>query len=424
MTTPSKTEAKQENPPASPAASTDPAPSSEDARRVIQDVITPTPVASSDTLNRAWNCRVFFKLEMLTTTGSFKERGALYKLNSLSSEERERGVVAASAGNHAQALAFHAARMNIPCTIVMPEAAPLIKVRNTTAHGANVILHGNDYDEARAHAYELSESDGQVYVSGFDDPWIIAGQGTIALELLEQVPDFDCVVVPVGGGGLIAGIASVIKKHRPQTRIIGVQASQVPSARAAIQAGHPVEIPAGSTIADGIAVRKVGKLCFDAIEKHVDQIVEVDEPEIAQAVLLMLEQEKAVVEGAGAVGVAALMSGKISGIEGNTVVIILSGGNIDVNRLSRIIDKGLVNDGRLARLRVDVPDRPGELARILAAVAELRANIIEVQHHRAFAEGPVGSTAIELTIETRGRDHLNEILKSLQSQHVELEKLA
>lgn len=397
--------------------------SAEDALRVIRDIIPQTPVATSDTLNREWNCHVVFKLEMLMTTGSFKERGALYKLLSLTDEERQRGVVAASAGNHAQALAFHAARLNIPCTIVMPENAPLIKVRNTAAQGARVILQGSDYDESRACASELSHTDGQTYVSGFDDPWIMAGQGTIALELLEQCAKLDCVIVPVGGGGLIGGIAEVIKTHAPDVRVIGVQAAVVPSAVAALKAGHPISIEGGSTIADGIAVREIGKLCYDNISRYVDEIVEVTESEIARAVLLMLEQEKAVVEGAGAVGVAALMSGKISGLEGKKVAVILSGGNIDVNRLSRIIDKGLVKDGRLARLRVDVPDRPGELARILACVAECRANILEVEHHRAFTDGPVGSTQIELTLETRGKEHLTEILRALDQTGVDLEKL-
>lgn len=398
-------------------------PSSEDAHRVIQSVIAPTPVASSEALNKLWNCQVHFKLEMLNATGSFKERGALYKLNSLLPGVRERGVVAASAGNHAQALAYHAKRLDIPCTIVMPEAAPLIKVRNTAAHGARVILHGADYDEARAHAYELSRTEGQTYISGFDDPWIIAGQGTIGLELLEQCPPLDCVVVPVGGGGLIAGIAKVIKTKNPATQVVGVQAKAVPSACAARQAGEPVEIAGGNTIADGIAVRKLGKLCFELMERHVDRIVEVGETEIAQAVLLMLEQEKTVVEGAGAVGVAALNAGLLGDLAGKNVAVILSGGNIDVNRLSRIIDKGLVKDGRLARLRVDVPDRPGELARILNQVAEARANILEVEHHRAFADTPVGYTQIVLTLETRGAGHLEEILELLETMNISLERL-
>lgn len=399
-------------------------PTADDAHRVIGGRIPPTPVATSSTLNRLWGCQIFFKMEMLMTTGSFKERGALYKLESLSQEERQRGVIAASAGNHAQALAYHSAELGIPCSIVMPVHAPLIKVRNTAAHGAKVILHGNDYDDARSHAYNLSEEHGHTYVSGFDDPWIIAGQGTVGLELLEQCPPLDVVIVPVGGGGLIAGIASVMKARSLQTRIIGVQTKVVPSVQVAMEAGKPVAAPAGSTIADGIAVRKLGQLCFEVIRNQVDEVIQVSESEIAQAVLLMLEQEKAVVEGAGAVGVAALMTGRVADLAGKNVAVVLSGGNIDVNRLSRIIDKGLVKDGRLARFRVDVPDRPGELSRILGEVATLGGNILEVQHHRAFAEGPVGYTQIDLTLETRGREHLDEILDALERLNVALEKLA
>ncbi len=390
-------------------------PSSADAQRVFEGHLSPTPVATSQSLNRAWGCTVWLKLEMLHTTGSFKERGALYKLNSLTPEQREKGVVAASAGNHAQALAFHAAVLKIPCTIVMPTTAPLIKVRNTASHGARVILEGCDYHDAMLHACTLRDSEGQTYISGFDDPWIMAGQGTIGLELLEQCPRLDYVIVPLGGGGLIAGIATAIKERAPHVKIIGVQTTAIPSARAALEAGTPVEVPAASTLADGIAVRKVGKLCLDVIREHVDQIVEVGENAIAQAVLLMLEQEKAVVEGAGAVGVAALQLGLIDGLAGKNVAVVLSGGNIDVNRLSRIIDKGLVENGRLVRLRLLIPDVPGELAKILDCVASCRANIMEVQHQRAFANAPVGRTGVELTLETRGKDHLEEILSCLQS---------
>lgn len=403
---------------------TEQAPSSTDAQRVFEGHLTPTPVATSQTLNRAWGCNVWFKLEMLHTTGSFKERGALYKLSSLTPEERKKGVVAASAGNHAQALAFHAGAMGIPCTIVMPTTAPLIKVRNTTGHGARVILEGRDYDEALAHACTLRDEEGQTYISGFDDPWIMAGQGTIGLELLDQCENLDCVVVPVGGGGLIAGIASAIKQRAPHVRIIGVQTTAIPSAQAALDAGKPVQLPAASTIADGIAVRKVGKLCFDVIKQHVEKIVLVDESPISQAVLLMLEQEKAVVEGAGAVGVAALQLGLIDGLAGKNVAVVLSGGNIDVNRLSRIIDKGLVEDGRLVRLRLQVPDVPGELSHILECVASCRANIMEIQHQRAFANAPVGRTSIELTLETRGKDHLAEILNCLKEISVGVETLS
>lgn len=403
-----------------PLTSPDCAPSSADARRIFEGHLSATPVATSQTLNAVWGCEAWFKLEMLHTTGSFKERGALYKLSSLTPEERAKGVVAASAGNHAQALAFHAGAMGIPCTIVMPTTAPLIKVRNTSSHGARVILEGRDYDEALAHACALRDSEGQTYISGFDDPWIMAGQGTIGLELLEQCPGLDCVIVPVGGGGLIAGIAAAIKERAPHVRIIGVQTTAIASAAAALKAGEPVEVAAASTIADGIAVRQVGRLCLDVIREHVECIIDVGENAIAQAVLLMLEQEKAVVEGAGAVGVAALQLGLIDGLKGKNVAVVLSGGNIDVNRLSRIIEKGLVEDGRLVRLRLQIPDVPGELARILNCIASCRANIMEVQHQRAFADAPVGRTAVELTLETRGREHMTEILGCLKANTPEV----
>lgn len=398
-------------------------PSIQHARQIIRPAIAPTPVATSETLNKQWGFHVWLKLEMLHTTGSFKERGAYYKLTSLSEDERDRGVIAASAGNHAQALAYHANRLSVPCTIVMPEGAPLIKVRNTTAHGARVILHGRDYDESLAHARELAETEGQTFVHGFDDPWIIAGQGTAGLELLEQCPALDCVIVPVGGGGLIAGIAQAVKEHSPGVRVIGVQSKAVPSVRGALEAGQPHKVASASTIADGIAVREVGGLCLDAIRKYVDDVVEVGESAIAQAILLMLEQEKAVVEGAGAVGVAAIRSGLIEGLEGKNVAVVLSGGNIDVNRLSRIIEKGLVKDGRLVRLRVQVPDVPGQLAEILSRVARQRGNIMEVQHQRAFADTEIGQTDIELTLETRGRQHLADIIEDLRDCCLLVEKL-
>lgn len=406
--------------------STAPTPSIADAANVISGVIPPTPVATSETLNRNWGFKAWFKLEMLQTTGSFKERGALYKLTSLTQQEREKGVVAASAGNHAQALAHHAGRLGIPCTIVMPEIAPLIKVRNTAGHGATVVLQGKGYDEALAHARELANSSAQTFVHGFDDPWIIAGQGTIGLELLEQCPHLDAVVVPIGGGGLIAGIATAIKEKAPHVKVIGVQCKAFPSVRAALDNGQPVKVSSTSstsTIADGIAVRKLGNLCFDVIRDKVDDIVEVGESDIAQAVLLMLEQEKTVVEGAGAVGVAALQTGAIKGLTGKNVAVVLSGGNIDVNRLSRIIDKGLVKDGRLIRLRLTVPDVPGELARILERVAHCRANILDVEHHRAFSDATVGFTSIVLTLETRGTDHVADILDVFKSAETGVDRI-
>jgi threonine dehydratase len=383
------------------------------AQARISTHIAPTPMASSDALCRSWGCNVHFKLEMLHTTGSFKERGARNKLLTLTDEQKRCGVIAASAGNHAQALAHHANLLGIACTIVMPLNAPLIKVRNTRESGAEVILEGGTYDEALAHSRELATERGLTFVHGFDDEAIIAGQGTAGLEILEQCPDVDCVIVPVGGGGLLGGVAVALKESRPAIRVIGVQSTAVPSMQAALDKGEPITVTGEPTIADGIAVRRVGGLCLEIARKYMDELLTVADAEMARAVLLMLEREKAVVEPAGAVGVAALMTGRINGTENKNVVVILSGGNIDVNRLSRIIDKGLVHDGRLVRLRVQVPDIPGQLALILDMVAGERANILEVQHERAFSSAAVGETAIDLTIETRGEDHIRCLLDAL-----------
>jgi threonine dehydratase len=357
-------------------------------------------------------------MEMLHTTGSFKERGALNKLLSLSAEERSRGVIAASAGNHAQAVAFHARRLNIPATIIMPENAPLIKVKNTESFGAETVLYGACYDDALAHAKELADESGFTMIHGFDDMDIMAGQGTIGLELLDQIPDLGCVIIPIGGGGLISGIAAVIKTVRPKVRIIGVQSANCPSMIDALAADHPFRIDATPTIADGIAVRQVGAQCLEIVEDCVDEMVTVSEDAIAQAVLVLLEDEKIVAEGAGAVGVAALQQGQITGLEGARVALVLSGGNIDVNRLSRIIDKGLVKDGRLALVRVQVQDVPGELARLLEEVAKARVNILEIEHHRAFSNLQIGVTLIDLILECRGHEQVRELMESLKAHGV------
>jgi threonine dehydratase len=388
------------------------------ARERIAPYLKETPIASSDSLNDAWKCSAFFKMDMLHTTGSFKERGALNKLLSLSKEDRGRGIAAASAGNHAQAVAFHARRLNIPATIVMPENAPLIKVKNTESFGAKTVLFGACYDDALEHAKQLAEEKDLILIHGFDDLEIMAGQGTIGLELLDQFSGLDCVIVPVGGGGLVSGIAAVIKTVRPAVRIIGVQSANCPSMIDAVAAKKAFRVDATPTIADGIAVRKVGGMCLDIVEQCVDELVTVTEDAIAQAVLVLLEDEKIVAEGAGAVGVAALQQNAISGLDGARVALVLSGGNIDVNRLSRIIDKGLVKDGRLALVRVQVPDVPGELARLLQEVAQARANILEIEHHRAFSNLQVGVTLIDLILECRGHEHVKELMDLLHQHGV------
>ncbi|MGH7403897.1 MAG: threonine ammonia-lyase, partial [Candidatus Rokuibacteriota bacterium] len=366
------------------------------ARERLAGTIYETPCPYSETLSALTGARVFVKLENLQMTGSFKERGAANLLLQLSSDERRRGVVAASAGNHGLAVAFHAARLGVFAVIVMPEWAPLAKVTAARRHGAEVLLHGDNFDEAYARAREIEAARHLVFVHPFDDPRVIAGQGTIGLELVAQVPGLDAVLVPVGGGGLVSGVALAVKAQRPAVEVIGVQTQEVPAMTSALTAGTRVTVPAATTIADGIAVRRVGEHTFQLARRHVDRLVTVTEEEIANAILLLLEIEKTVVEGAGAVPLAALANRRVA-LEGRTVALIVSGGNIDVNVIARVIERGLVKDGRLVRLRVRLRDRPGALARLTALVAEARANVLRIEHDRAFSRAPVGDSEVELT---------------------------
>lgn len=382
------------------------------ARGRLAGSIYETPCPYSETLSALTGARVFVKLENLQMTGSFKERGAANLLLQLSPDERRRGVVAASAGNHGLAVAFHAARLGVSAVIVMPEWAPLAKVTAARRRGAEVVLHGDNFDEAYARAREIEAARDLVFVHPFDDPRVIAGQGTIGLELLEQVPGLDAVLVPVGGGGLLGGVALAVKTERPAVQVIGVQAQEVPGMASALAAGTRVTVPAATTIADGIAVRRVGEHTFDLARRHADRVVTVAEEEIANAILLLLEIEKTVVEGAGAVPLAALANRRVA-LEGRTVALVVSGGNIDVNVIARIIERGLVKDGRLVRLRVRLRDRPGALARLTALVAEARANVLRIEHDRAFSRAPVGDTEVELTLETSGPPQIEAIKRHL-----------
>ena len=383
----------------------------EAARARLRGAVHETPCAYSENLSALTATRCYLKLENLQLTGSFKERGAANRLLQLSPDERRRGVVTASAGNHGLALAFHAARLGIPATIVMPEWAPLIKVTSARRRGADVILHGDNFEEARARAAELSTTRGLVMVPPFEDDAVIAGQGTLGLEVLEQCSELDVIIVPVGGGGLIAGVSLAVKSRRPEVRVIGVQSAVLPAMRRALDEGQRVEVAAAATIADGIAVRAVGERTLEVARKHVDDVVTVSEEEIANAILVLLELEKTVVEGAGATPLAALLNRPLD-LAGATVALVLSGGNIDVTMLARIIERGLVKDGRLVRLDVLVLDRPGALARLSQVIAEARANIVHIEHDRAFARlAAIGETEVELTLETTGRDHI-EALKA------------
>jgi threonine dehydratase len=376
-----------------------------------------TPLSESAALSRLTGCQVFLKLENLQFTGSFKERGAASRLLGLTADERARGVITASAGNHAQAVALHASRLGVNATVVMPEATPLVKVRATEGFGASVVLHGQGYDAAAERAGELAKETGAVYVHPFDDWDVMAGQGTVGLELLEQLPDMDAIVVPVGGGGLIAGIAAAVRPTRPDLRLIGVESGTFPGMRRALEAEAPqsmppAALPGGKTIADGIAVRRVGQLTRQVVRAFVDEVVLVDEEEIAEAILLLLERERTVAEGAGAVGLAALIHRDL-GLAGKRVVVVVSGGNIDVNLMARVIQRGLVKSGRLCRFWITAPDIAGTLHGITGAVASARANIVSIEHDRAFADLELGQTRVEVVIETNGPEHVAAVERAL-----------
>jgi threonine dehydratase len=388
------------------------------ARERIRDAVVLTPLVRATGLEDQLIAALHIKLESLQRTGSFKDRGALNRLLDLSAEEKTRGVVTASAGNHAQAVAYHGARLGIPVEVVMPEHTPLIKVANTRRFGAGVRFHGATLSESMVEAHRIEKEERRVLVHAYDDERVIAGQGTIGLELLEQLPDVKIVVVPIGGGGLISGIAVAMKEQRPEVRIVGVEASAAASALASRRAGRIVAIESADTIADGIAVKRPGDLTFPLIERYVDDIVAVDEVEIAGAVHMLLERQKLLAEGAGAVALAALTTGRIAVHRGESVVAILSGGNIDLNLAGRIVDRGLVGDGRLARLAVTVPDRPGSLAMLTRLVAEAGANVLEVVHGRAFADISVRDVEIVMLLETRGTEHTNAIMKVLDDHGV------
>ncbi|MBI1846328.1 MAG: threonine ammonia-lyase [Candidatus Rokubacteria bacterium] len=394
----------------------------EAARARLRGAIHQTPCAYSETLSELTGTRCWVKLENLQMTGSFKERGAANRLLQLSAEERRRGVAAASAGNHGLAVAFHAARLGVPSVIVMPEWAPLIKVASARHHGAEVILAGANYDEAYERACATAKERGLVFVHPFDDPEVIAGQGTLGFEVLEQCPDVDAVLVPVGGGGLVGGVGMAIKSRRPEVRVIGVQAEALPGMLRSLEAGRVVAAPAAVTIADGIAVRQVTERTLALARAHADAVVTASEEELANAILVLLEVEKTVVEGAGAAPLAALLHRPLR-LQGARVVLVCSGGNIDVTMVARIIERGLVKGGRLVRLGVLLRDRPGELARLTAVIAGERANIVHIEHDRAFApEAAIGQTQVELTLETSGREQIERLIARLEGSGYRVEE--
>jgi threonine dehydratase len=385
------------------------------AARRIAGAVEQTPFVHSHTLSRLTGAKVFLKFENLQFTASFKERGALNKLLSLSEEERKRGVIAMSAGNHAQAVAYHAARLGVPATIVMPKGSPNTKIKNTRVHGANVVLEGESLQESGAHARTLAAREKFVFVHPYEDPLIIAGQGTIALEMLEAVPDLDALLVPVGGGGLISGIATAARALNEKIKIYGVESRTYPSMNQRL-AGRPVEV-GGDTIAEGIAVKDVGDLAFSIVESLVEDVLVVDEETIERAVVALIEIEKTVAEGAGAAALAALLEHPAR-FAGQRVGLPVSGGNIDSRVLASVLMRGLVRDARLVRLRITMPDVSGSLAKVAQRIAEAGGNIVEIQHQRIFGTASVRSPEVEFLIETRDREHTGALVAALQASGI------
>jgi threonine dehydratase len=385
----------------------------------IRGAVVVTDFNESRTLGAIMGCRVWLKFENLQFTSTFKERGALNRLAALTSAERQRGVVAMSAGNHAQGVAYHANRLGIPATIFMPVGTPTVKVENTRRHGAQVVVAGRTLEEAAELASEHCAAHNATLVHPYDDPLVIAGQGTIALEMLEKVPDLDTIVVPVGGGGLIAGIAVAAKAPRPDLRIVGVQAKLYPSMFNLI---HGQSLPMrGDTLAEGIAVKTPGRITSEIIRDMVDEIVLVTEDQIERAVALLISIEKTVVEGAGAAGLAAMLANP-EPFRGRNVGLVLSGGNIDTRLLASVLTRELARQGRLTQLTIDIVDRPGQLAAVATLLAEAGANVIEIAHQRTFSDLPAKATQLELVIETRDRPHLDETVLKLRAAalHVEI----
>lgn len=384
-----------------------------------QDVVRPhvyhTPLLPSRTIGEMSGARVYLKAENLQRSGSYKVRGATYKLSRLTSEERAQGVIAASAGNHAQGVAIAAAALNIPCTIVMPAVASLAKVTATEGYGATVVQHGDGLTEAFEKAFEIQAQTGATFIHAFDDADIIAGQGTVGLEILSDLPDVEAIVTSIGGGGLISGIATSVKALKPDVRIFGVEASGAASMRAALDAGHLVQLDNANTVADGIATRTCGPLTLDITRRLVDDVVTVDDEDIIRAVLLLMERCKMVVEGAGAAGVAALLAGIVP-VKGMKTAVVLSGGNIDMNLVDRFITHGLSIQGRYLVLRVLIPDRPGELLRLLAVIAEQKVNVLDVSHRRTAPRAPISQVEVSLTLETRDKEHCKRLVALLEKK--------
>ena len=385
----------------------------EAARERLRGGIYESPCVESIPLSQLTGAHVFCKLDYLQRTGSFKERGARNALLRLPDETRRRGVIAASAGNHAQGVAYHGGLLGVPVTVVMPRFAPLIKVTNCRRFGAEVVLHGEDLSEARARALELAQQRSLAFIHPFDNADVIAGQGTMGLEILEQAPAVEAIVVPVGGGGLIGGVGTAVKAMKPAVEIVGVEPQNAPSLAAAFARKGPVEVALAPTLADGLAVARTGELNYRIATRVVDRLCTVDEASIALAILRLIELEKSVVEGAGAAPLAAFLAGKLDHLKGRDVVLVLCGGNIDLTILDRLIDIGLVADGRIARFTVTISDRPGGLARLAKVLADAGASIKEIVHDRAFSGPDLSAVRVVCVVETTGPDHVRAVHAAL-----------
>jgi threonine dehydratase len=385
----------------------------QDAQKSIHPFVHRTVLDHSTSLSFLTGGEIYLKMENLQKTGSFKVRGAANKILKLSDEEKKKGVLAASAGNHAQGVAMAASHIGIPSTIVMPESAPLVKVSATEGYGAKVILSGAVFDDAYQKALEIQSKTGAIFIHAFDDLDVMAGQGTIGLEILEDLPEVDTILVPIGGGGLIAGVAVAVKSMKPAVRVIGVQASGAPSMVHALQVGKPEPLAQASTLADGIAVRQAGYLTYETVDQFVDEIVTVEEEEISEAILTLMERTKTIAEGAGAVSVAAALQRKVNLI-GRKTVLILSGGNIDVNFLAQIIERGLRRSGRSMTCQILLPDKPGNLEKVLDFVTQERANIVTVEHSRYDLTVPLRHARVNMTLETQSFEHQQRIIQRLE----------
>ena len=395
-----------------------------EARERVSDVARHTPLERSRSFSEMSGADLHLKLENFQRTGAFKIRGAMNRIQTLSETEREAGVVTASAGNHAQGVALAASRAGVDATVVMPKFAPVSKVKATRGYGASVRLEGVDYDEAQAYAHQLERDEGRTYVHAFDDPVVMAGQGTLGLEIVDDCPDLDTVVVPIGGGGLISGVAVAIKQQLPDVRVVGVQAEGAASAAKSLEAGEVTEIDSVDTIADGIATPSVGDRTLEVMEEYVDEVVTVDDREIALALTLLLERAKTLVEGAGAVALAAVLSEAFEYDDGETVVAALCGGNIDLNRLGTVVRRGLVQMGRYLKITIDLKDRPGELERVSSIVARTGANVYAVHHDRTSRDVAVNAAELELELETDDAEHAADIVDALEAEGYDVEILS